>query len=39
MSKAGFTARLVGGVLLIVGVVLLVRSAPDVARLRRIRRM
>ena len=39
MSKAGFTARVVGAVSLLVGVVLLVRSAPDVARLRRIRRM
>lgn len=39
MSKAGFTARVVGAVVLLVGVVLLVRSAPDVARLRKIRRM
>jgi hypothetical protein len=39
MSKAGFTARVVGGVLLIVGLVLIVRSTPDLARYVKIRRM
>jgi hypothetical protein len=39
MSRAGVTARVIGGVLLIVGLVLLVRSTPDLARYVKIRRM
>jgi hypothetical protein len=39
MSKAGFTARVVGGMLLVVGLVLIVRSTPDLARYVKIRRM
>jgi hypothetical protein len=39
MSKAGFTARVVAVVLLVVGVVLIVRSVPDANRYVKIRRM
>ena len=39
MSKAGFTVRVVGGMLLVVGLVLIVRSTPDLARYVKIRRM